>query len=467
MKPDDSERIAEDHVSSELKKENHTLKAKLEELTQKIATQKAQISDFERRFEFALESSELSWWDWDLEKGDLVVSTAGSCLLGDECLNVPRNRDGWLEWVHPEDRVKVGDSLDACLEARTDSWICEHRFRTDAGDWLWVKNRGVVTQRDAGSKPLKMMGTTQNVNIYKEAIDELQNKEAILATADEIASLGAWDYDPETDLIYWSEQTRKILEVDEDFDPAAEKLYAMMSPEDGETLRKAFEQTCADGTPYDLQLCFITAKGRKILCRTASRARFDEDGKVIRVIGIFQDITELKMMQEELRAIFDLSPDFQAALEMKDGSFKIWSPSWEKQLGYSSAELSSMCVSEIILEEDRLGFEEILKQAASGVDVTNYETRLRPVCSASPDADQSWMSWSFTKSSELSLIFVSGRCVTEAKKTERALQKAHIKVVEASQAKSNFLAVMSHELRTPLNPILGFADLLAEEAASE
>jgi PAS domain S-box-containing protein len=55
----------------------------------------------------------------------------------------------------------------------------------------------------------------------------------------------------------------------------------------------------------------------------------------------------------------------------------------------------------------------------------------------------------------------TGRDITEAMRSERALREAKERAEIASGAKSEFLANMSHELRTPLNAIIGFAELMA------
>jgi CheY-like chemotaxis protein len=54
-----------------------------------------------------------------------------------------------------------------------------------------------------------------------------------------------------------------------------------------------------------------------------------------------------------------------------------------------------------------------------------------------------------------------GRDISARIQAERELQLAHAKVLAASRAKDDFLAMLSHELRTPLNPVL----LLASEWA--
>jgi signal transduction histidine kinase len=56
------------------------------------------------------------------------------------------------------------------------------------------------------------------------------------------------------------------------------------------------------------------------------------------------------------------------------------------------------------------------------------------------------------------------RDISERRKLDEALARARDKALETSRAKSAFLANMTHELRTPLDTILGFSEMLEEEA---
>jgi PAS domain S-box-containing protein len=61
-------------------------------------------------------------------------------------------------------------------------------------------------------------------------------------------------------------------------------------------------------------------------------------------------------------------------------------------------------------------------------------------------------------------VFIYGVDVTERKQREQNLRAAKERAEEMNRLKTAFLANMSHEIRTPLTSIIGFAELLADEA---
>lgn len=423
-----------------------------------------EVSALSQRFKLAVQAAHMSWWDWDLESGALSVFSAGECLLGDGCLDVSRDREGWLSQVHPDDREEVTASLDAHLAGESEEWICEHRFMASSAAWLWVRNRGVVTRRDAEGKALEMMGMTQDIDSYKKALLRSNYQNELLEAAGEIIGLGVWEWDPSTNQVYYSSQTRQILGVGEDFNPNAEESWQFFPQPGRDKLAKLFYALVEDGAPYDIDIKCINAKGQHLLTRAAGRPKYDNEGRLTRVVGLFQDITETIKTEHEMQAYFSLSPDFQATLGF-DGQFKNVSKSWSTLLGYAADELLAMPLLKLMHPDDRDAFDQQFQAAVNGGGVSSYQSRVldhkRSTCLNS--GEEIWMSWSMASDEPLGLVFISARIVTEERKASQRLKAARTRAEEASSAKSDFLAVMSHELRTPLNPILGFSELLLEE----
>ena len=174
-------------------------------------------------------------------------------------------------------RVLAADQLRA-LEALSRQVVAlfELRLRTKA-----LEQQAVEAARAAAAAAEERL---QSHWAIERARDLLQRTGAL-------ARIGGWELDLATSRVLWTEEVYRIHELDPatELDPAAAiEFYA---PEARPLIRGAIDTALADGSPWDLQLPFVTAKGRRLMVRSQGEGVL-EGGKVVRLFGTFQDVTE-------------------------------------------------------------------------------------------------------------------------------------------------------------------------------
>ena len=197
----------------------------------------------------------------------------------------------------------------------------------------------------------------------------------------------------------------------------------------------------------------------------------DQFGKVVGILGTYEDITErkkseeaLKISEERFRSLIDNM--IEAALIIDwDGEIIFANNSAAHLVGLENpAQSIGKKVFEFLHPDFvRRVLNAITKARQSSQPVID-EYLIKTV-----DGEDKWVESLGTKITfaDKYSILVTLRDVTERKNTEHQLKIAKEQAEELSKIKSNFLANMSHELRTPLVGILGFAELLKEELQKE
>jgi PAS domain S-box-containing protein len=104
----------------------------------------------------------------------------------------------------------------------------------------------------------------------------------------------------------------------------------------------------------------ITRSGEEFTSFLAASRLYDEDGRLLGVMGVSRDITRMKMDQEALRAseeryrdLFENATDLIQSVDA-DGGFQYVNEAWRRTLGYSSQEVDRMNIRDII-HPDHLG----------------------------------------------------------------------------------------------------------------
>jgi len=133
-----------------------------------------------------------------------------------------------------------------------------------------------------------------------EAEEALRASEDFLREVSHVAKVGGWNLDLTTDTLTWTEETYLIHEVDPHFQPQLEDAINFYAHNARPVLKESIERTLTQGESFDLELPFITAKGNHLWVRVIGNAG-RVDGQIVRLYGMFQDITERKATERQLR----------------------------------------------------------------------------------------------------------------------------------------------------------------------
>jgi PAS domain S-box-containing protein len=117
----------------------------------------------------ALQASGDGVWDWRVQDGTEILSPQCKALYGFAPDELPDRPDALDDRTHPEDRAAMRADREAHFAGRTARYVNEHRVQCKDGHWKWILSRGLVIERDALGRPLRMIGTHTDVTAAKQA----------------------------------------------------------------------------------------------------------------------------------------------------------------------------------------------------------------------------------------------------------------------------------------------------------
>ncbi|MEJ1963414.1 MAG: ATP-binding protein [Gammaproteobacteria bacterium] len=134
-----------------------------------------------------------------------------------------------------------------------------------------------------------------------KTLEELRYREELLEETGQLAKVGGWDFDPQTGAGRWTPEVARIHDLDPKLEPNKELGLTYYPGESRQRIEAALQVALRDGTPYDLELEFISALGKRKWVRTIARPQM-RDGRVVHMRGALQDVTAHKQTEIKLRA---------------------------------------------------------------------------------------------------------------------------------------------------------------------
>ncbi len=267
------------------------------------------LEKINERQEHILDGAGLGAWDWWLETNKVHFDRRWCEMLGLDYKKTPQHLSTWQDRVHPDDLEGCFVDIKNYLDGKTPVYENIHRIKHEDGNWVWILDRGRVSERDATGKAVRFTGTHFEVTRYKEletlteiSLEKLKLSQAQLEEAQRVARIGSWSFDVHSQQITWSKQMYSIFNEDPSKGaPSYEKHLSTIHVDDKDYWQSVVHGCIRDAKPYRMRFRTVYSDGKIIWVEAIGKPLFDESGKITGLMGTCQDITDIVNAEEAMK----------------------------------------------------------------------------------------------------------------------------------------------------------------------
>ena len=235
---------------------------------------------------------------------------------------------GWINAVHPDDRMKLLDDWEKSVKTFSDSMI-DYRFIRNDGSIAWVIGKA-VPETNLSGKIIGYIGTIIDITERKQAEEELRREQILLRTL----------IDNLPDVIYIKDKSCKKVVANladvrnmgfqKESDVLGKDDFDLFPKEIAEQFFKDDQSVIQSGVPMlNKEELLVDSGDNKKWLLTSKIPLFDEKGNISGLVGIGHDITEKKKVEEALKKNEHLLKESQKVAKLGHYSLDILTGIWK------------------------------------------------------------------------------------------------------------------------------------------
>jgi two-component system, cell cycle sensor histidine kinase and response regulator CckA len=297
--------------------------------------------------------------------------------------------------------------------------------------------------------------------------------EALAEEAVALGRLGRWVVDLVKNELAWSPECYRMFGLPEGAPVCAQSYFSGVHPDDRARLHQQIETAFAAGmASYEIEHRIVHGGGEVRWVVGRVRIERDEKGKVLRMLGVLQDVTERMQTLTSLLASEERYRQIAAVVEWSndavigctlDGVILSWNRGATRMYGFDEADMLGQLTARIVPDGLRAEHGELLARVRAGEAVEHHETVRRKKDGSKVEVS---LTISPIRGMDRKIVGISkiARDLTERRRAEVALRRAEQQLRDAQKMEAVGLLAggIAHDFNNTLSAIVGYTELVLE-----
>ncbi len=251
-----------------------------------------------------ISATRIGLWDWHLPSGAVIYSPEWEIIAGYEPGEMPQVVESWSNALLPEDLARTEAIIDRYLVEGGPYYEAEFRMVRKDGSVIWAQDKGMVTERDAEGRPVRLLGVLQDITRLKEAEQLIKQQSEQLDFVAHMSGLASWDWDlPKGRVTYSDDYLAMMGYKPEDITGTLDEWESFNHPDDLPLALKALDDYIGGKSDsYSQEIRMRHKDGHYVWTLDTGRiVAWDEQGNPTRLLGGHLDIDRIKRAEEKLQ----------------------------------------------------------------------------------------------------------------------------------------------------------------------
>jgi PAS domain S-box-containing protein len=244
------------------------------------------------RLVIAQKVSKIGNWETNLETFEVSWSKETFNIFGLNPDKFHPNHQAFLNFVHPDDKEIVNAAFNASIGSKL-THIVEHKIITNAGEEKSIEERWYL-EYDQEEKPVKAIGTCQDITDRKKAEKEINFKANLLS----IIGQAAIATDLNGIVNYWNKAAENIYGwLNEE--ALGKNIVDLTTPEPSKEQAMQIMESLKNGQTWSGNFKVRKKDGTEFIALISNSPVYDEKNNLSGILGVSTDVTQ-QIRNEEL-----------------------------------------------------------------------------------------------------------------------------------------------------------------------